>query len=327
MSAGDAGIKGAVVGRLPGPRSRPGRSGGVANPHRVRPPGTHHVRQDAQVYAVTARVYRSMASTETTGADDRERTDTESAASANAAAVAALGKGVIHVGGRPATDRLLELGRFEDAGHVLDAGCGVGTTATEIAERYGCRVTGVDIEPSLVERARANVEAAGLGERVSVERGDVLDLGYPDGTFDRVISEAVTMFLDRDRAARELVRVCAPGGLVVDHEACWGRPPTAEARESLDALFPGLDIEEGPEEWVARYRDAGLADVECESGPASFAGPRALLRDEGLRGALGMLAGLVRNPAARRELREAMPHQNRAEPYVDYLVVAGRKPE
>jgi ubiquinone/menaquinone biosynthesis C-methylase UbiE len=39
------------------------------------------------------------------------------------------------------------------------------------------------------------------------------------------------MFVDRPRAAAELVRVCTPGGQVLATELCWRRPPTPQARE------------------------------------------------------------------------------------------------
>ena len=255
----------------------------------------------------------------------RELTATESAVVDNAAMIAALGKRVIHVGGRPATERLFKLARFEPGQHVLDAGCGVGSTAIEIASRFGCRVTGIDIAPTMVERAAANVRSAGLERRVSVQEGDVLALDFPDDTFDRVVVEAVTMFVDRDRAARELVRVCKPGGYVVDHEACFSQPPTSEAVESSQALFPGLELDENPEMWAERYRSAGLTDVEYVSEPARFLGPAALLRDEGITGTLKMVGRLLTHPTYLRRMRETMARQRRVEPYLDYFVLAGRK--
>lgn len=259
------------------------------------------------------------------GTSPRRRSETESAITDIVEDAAALGKKVIHIGGRPATEHVLELARLEPDHHVLDAGCGVGTTAIEIAKRYGCQVTAIDISPDLVERARVNVSARGAGDAVTVNEGDILDLEFEDNTFDRVIVEAVTMFLDRDQAVRELVRVCKAGGYVVDQEAYWARTPTEEARESNQYLQPGLDLDEDPDVWAERYERAGLVDVEYVSKPVRYFDMRSLFRDEGLRGVLTMASRLLRNPSARKETRRMMPHEQRAEPFIDYFVIAGRK--
>lgn len=147
---------------------------------------------------------------------------------------AVLGKRVIHPGGRRATEELFRRADLQEAHRVLDVGCGVATTAIQIARRFGWRVTAVDISPLMLARARANVGAAGLETQVIVESGDITALRFPDNAFDRIVAEAVTMFVDRPRAARELVRVCRPGGRVLATEFYWRKPPTPEAR----GIFP-----------------------------------------------------------------------------------------
>src|SRR4030088_930355 len=104
---------------------------------------------------------------------------------------AVLGKRVIHPGGRTATDELIRKANFRSDQQVLDVGCGVGTTPIEIARRFGTGVTAVDIAPLMLERAAANVGAARLQHRVSVEPGDITAMHYSDNEFDRVIAEAV----------------------------------------------------------------------------------------------------------------------------------------
>lgn len=259
-------------------------------------------------------------------ASQREQSETESAITDIVEGVAALGKKVIHIGGRPATEKLLKMARIEPDHRVLDAGCGVGTTAIEIANRYGCQVMAIDISPDLVERAKVNVKAKGVGDTVTVTQGDILDLEFADNTFDRVVVEAVTMFLDRDQAASELVRVCKPDGYVIDQEAYFARTPTEEARKSNQYLTPGLDLDENPDIWAERYRRAGLTDIEYVSEPVKYFDLRSLVRDEGLLGVLTMLSRLFRHPSTLREMHRTMPHEERTEPFIDYFVLAGRKP-
>ena len=123
--------------------------------------------------------------------------------------MATIGKRVIHPGGRASTRALLRRAGIDRTHRVLDVGCGVGTTAIEIARQYGASVTAVDIEPLMIQRSQAHVAAAHLADRVTVEAGDICALAHPDNYFDVVIAEAVTMFVDRARAESHRGRRCS----------------------------------------------------------------------------------------------------------------------
>jgi len=172
--------------------------------------------------------------------------------------LAVLGKRVIHPGGRRSTEELFNLAHLQAGQKALDVGCGVGTTAIQLARRFGVTVTAIDISPIMLERARSNVRRAGLERDIEVEQGDILALRFPNDTFERVVAEAVTMFVDRQRAAKELVRVCRPGGMVLATEFFWRQPPTEEAREIfLGQVCPGMQLDH-LDGWVRIYKDAGL---------------------------------------------------------------------
>src|SRR4029077_6860612 len=87
-----------------------------------------------------------------------------------------LGKQVIHPGGRKATEELLGLAALAPGQRVLDIGCGVGTTAIAMANRFMVTVTAADVSADMLDRATANVEAAGVRERVAVEAADICAL-------------------------------------------------------------------------------------------------------------------------------------------------------
>ncbi|MBA2640341.1 MAG: class I SAM-dependent methyltransferase [Nocardioidaceae bacterium] len=90
------------------------------------------------------------------------------------------------------------------------------------------------------DRAEANVRAARLADRVSVEDADIRSLPYPDDTFDVVVAEAVTMFVSCRRAAAEFARVTRPGGRVLATEFyCANHPPARPARCSSATSAPG----------------------------------------------------------------------------------------
>lgn len=71
--------------------------------------------------------------------------------------------------------------------HVLDIGCGAGEDAVWLAETYGASVTGVDINPEFVRRARENADDAGLTETVEFREDSFHALStVADGTVDIV---------------------------------------------------------------------------------------------------------------------------------------------
>lgn len=203
--------------------------------------------------------------------------------------LAVLGKRVIHPGGRRSSEELFRRADFQPDQQVLDVGCGVGTSAMAIARRFGATVTAVDISPIMLTRTRSNVRRAGLSGQVSVTSGDILALDFPHNRFDRVVAEAVTMFVDRPRAVRELIRVCKPGGRVLATEFFWREPPTPEAREVfLGQVCPGMQVDT-LEEWVRLYEGAGLGNTQVVSGPFEMMTPAGFLSDEGVANCLAIM--------------------------------------
>jgi len=241
--------------------------------------------------------------------------------------MAVIGKRVIHPGGRVSTEALLRMAGIGAHSRVLDVGCGVATTAVEIARRHGAQVTAVDIAPLMLDRARVNVAAAGLAGLVTVEEGDICALTFADSSFDVVIAEAVTMFVDRSRAAAELARVCASGGRVLATEFCWRQPPPDQARQIfLGQVCPGMSFDTA-EEWVAIYASAGLVNLTARSGPFEMMTPRGFLADEGLARSAAIMGHVAARPAYVRKMAWLMPRMAKAVPYLGYVLIAGDKQE
>jgi ubiquinone/menaquinone biosynthesis C-methylase UbiE len=84
------------------------------------------------------------------------------------------------------TEALLARALITATSRVLDVGCGVATTAIEIARRFSAQVTAVDIAPLMLERAEANVRATKMTGRVTVQPGDLCALPFDDDSFDVV---------------------------------------------------------------------------------------------------------------------------------------------
>ncbi len=91
---------------------------------------------------------------------------------------------------------------------MLDVGCGTGRLAAALAERYGCKVWGVDVSPEMIKVARERVPP-GVGLKVG--RAEALE--FKNGWFERVVMSLVVQHVDRPQAFSEIVRVLQPRGL------------------------------------------------------------------------------------------------------------------
>lgn len=148
------------------------------------------------------------------------------------------------------------------ADRVLDVACGPGSMAIGAAAS-GATVTGLDISPTLLDTAKAHAARA----NVSVEwvEHDMTTLPFADGSFDRVLSAFGAMFApDPVAMARELRRVCAPGGTVAvlawTPESAIGRFGPLSARYlPPDRRGPAIDQWGVPDRTVAFFD--GLGDV------------------------------------------------------------------
>ncbi len=95
---------------------------------------------------------------------------------------------------------------------VLDVAAGNGNVTLAAARRF-CHVVSTDYVESLLENSRRRAEADGLA--VEFRQADAEALPFGDASFDNVVSTFGVMFApDQAQVARELLRVCRPGGRI-----------------------------------------------------------------------------------------------------------------
>src|SRR3954470_14075357 len=96
---------------------------------------------------------------------------------------------------------------------VLDVGCGTGGPAIAVAAYSGVDVTGIDLVPAHLERARVQAAAQDVGDRTEFVEGDATAMPFPDASFDHVYAiESAYHARDKDRFYSECARVLRPGG-------------------------------------------------------------------------------------------------------------------
>lgn len=181
--------------------------------------------------------------------------------------VAKLGVGSAHPGGFEATLEQLQRFPIPPGSRVLDVGCGTGRTACYLAG-LGYEVTGVDLRPEMLAKARRRAEQE--GRTVTFVEGDICALPFEPASFDIVLAESVTNFADIERAVAEYSRVLAPGGVLYDRELMALQPIPESTYGELLAFFGFggiLHVEQWPELMIR----SGFDEAEVWN-PAFFEG-------------------------------------------------------
>jgi|LGVF01.1.fsa_nt_gb ubiquinone/menaquinone biosynthesis C-methylase UbiE len=98
---------------------------------------------------------------------------------------------------------------------VLDAGCGIGYYAFELATKFGCKVNGVDLDAEDIELANKIIKKTHI-QNVEFSVCDISELKFGDETFDIIIfSEVLEHIGDDIRVLNELYRVLNPQGYLI----------------------------------------------------------------------------------------------------------------
>ena len=156
---------------------------------------------------------------------------------------------------------------------MLDIGCGTGSGMLALATRYGCRMTGVDPSPDMLERARAKLPGAEL--RIATAE----QLPFADATFEGATMVSVIHHVDRSRALPEVRRVLVDGARLVSADM----HPDGLAGWWAARFFPslvGLELERfpDPETVAGELGEAGFSSASWRPLPT----PRRFRREEGL---------------------------------------------
>jgi arsenite methyltransferase len=128
------------------------------------------------------------------------------------------------------------MGALQPGEDVLDVGCGAGMDSLVAAQMVGPAgsVTGVDMTPEMVAKARGSIAEMGLGN-VRLVEGSAEHLPFADASFDVVISNGVIDLIpDKDAVFSEIVRVLRPGGRIQLADVTIQNPVSEESKRDID---------------------------------------------------------------------------------------------
>ncbi len=118
-----------------------------------------------------------------------------------------------HTGGRAATEHLLRDLPIAPGDRVLDIGCGIGGTSRLLADRYGAKVTGIDLTPAHVAAGEVLNGWVALADEIELLCGDASELPMADDTFDLAVMLHVGMNIqDKKALFSDVNRVLKVGG-------------------------------------------------------------------------------------------------------------------
>jgi SAM-dependent methyltransferase len=128
------------------------------------------------------------------------------------------------------------MGALQPGEDVLDVGCGAGMDSLVAAQMVGATgsVTGIDMTPEMVAKARGSIAEMGLGN-VKIVEGSAEHLPFEDASFDVVISNGVIDLVpDKDAVFSEITRVLRPGGRIQLADVTIQNPVSDESKRDID---------------------------------------------------------------------------------------------
>ena len=211
--------------------------------------------------------------------------------------LARLGKTRLRPGGRKATEWLIASGDFNKDKKILEVACNMCTTAIGLAQKFDCKIEGVDLDEAALEKARANIAMHGLQDKIHVQRANAMVLPFEDESFDIVINEAMLTMLPvqaKMKAVAEYFRVLKPGGFLLTHDVML---TTEDCEAVLQQLREAINITVTPltkQGWKNVFLDSGFRNVETYNGDMTLLSPSGMLYDEGVLGTLKIIKNALK---------------------------------
>jgi len=185
----------------------------------------------------------------------------------------------IHIGGTMATRELAAMAGIQKDSRVLDICSALGGPARHLAAEFGCRVTGIDATPAMVEKATKRTQIEDFDGRVTFRLGNALDLPFRESSFDTVWGQDAWCYVtDKARLIREATRVTKTGGTIAFTDWIQLRDVPDHKLDPLLVfmLFPYLETSEG---YLRLLEENGWEVTAADDLSRDFAGQFTIYHD------------------------------------------------
>ncbi|MEW9502677.1 class I SAM-dependent methyltransferase [Jeotgalibacillus marinus] len=181
--------------------------------------------------------------------------------------LALFGVGGAHPGGLQLTRNLLSSEKIDETTSVLDVGCGTGQTSSYIAEQYKCKVTALDCNKLMLDKAKQRFSSLHLP--IEVKQGSSEDLPFDEASFDMILSESVISFTDVSLTIPEMKRVLKPKGVLLAIEMVLEKSISEEESEKISNFY-GFSQLRTESEWYNYFQKAGFKQISAKKSNLPF---------------------------------------------------------
>lgn len=237
-----------------------------------------------------------------------------------------LGMKVLHPGGLQATKLLAEKCGITSEMTVLDAGCGSGSSSIFLAKQYGCRVVGVDVDPTSLIKAQEKARNQKVSDKIAFRLADLNSLPLMDNMFDGAIFQASLIFCDKTNALDSISKKIEPGGFLGAVELTWKVEPTPYIMSRVKSVLCGAAVNaEQQKGWVRLFQRAGLDAVVSEVHDLGFSFSD-MVANEGLFSASKVALKCTFNSVTRDRVASITKLFKETGAYLGYGIYVCRKP-
>lgn len=177
--------------------------------------------------------------------------------------LAAFGIGSAHPGGFTLTKQLLAQLSLGKHTNLLEIGCGTGRTASYIAKQYGSAVSAVEINETMIEKAKKRWDKDGVN--IELIAGSVETLPFRDEMFHIVLGESILAFTNKRKSINECYRVLQYGGTLLVIELVIEQHLPMHEEKNILALY-GMEQLLTAQEWITIFKQANFTTVRVLGG-------------------------------------------------------------
>jgi 2-polyprenyl-3-methyl-5-hydroxy-6-metoxy-1,4-benzoquinol methylase len=234
---------------------------------------------------------------------------------------------VLHPGGLKATKLLVKQSKISKNMIVLDAGCGSGSSSIFLAQKYGCKVVGIDLDQQSLIKAHKTARRKSLLDRVSFRSMDIVDLHFENEIFDGVICQAALIFTNKSKALNAISSKLRPEGFLGIIELAWKTTPstTIDRKVGKTLCAAAVNTEEHFE-WIKLLRKTGFNVVYAKLHDLNF-NFSGMLNNEGFIATLRIALKCALNKEAKEKTRSVTKLFKETQKYLGYGIYVARKKE
>lgn len=177
--------------------------------------------------------------------------------------LAAFGIGSAHPGGFILTKQILAQLTLGPYTKLLEIGCGTGRTASYIVKQYGSMVSAVEMNETMIEKAKKRWNKDGVN--IELIKGSVEALPFRDEVFHIVLGESVLAFTNKRKAIDECYRVLQRGGVLLVIELVAEQRLSVHEEAQIMALY-GMEQLLTEYEWITLFQEAQFTTVHVVGG-------------------------------------------------------------